>query len=195
MVNVSQLKASRYNWSLKDLIRKLKGCYNHPQSAEQPETMDSCVSEGQMLTARSRRSPFLECHGQARSAPSRLCEIGFTRSSFTKWVFGGVRLVIVLSVLQFCKSIQDTAAIVLKETQGDKAEWNSDPTHLSPPSSAFVESLEAEEKWYALRTNKPLRILRLTAAPEDRQAKRKLWYEVLVNFKPSVLKLSPDSKQ
>ncbi|KAL8437123.1 hypothetical protein Efla_007094 [Eimeria flavescens] len=58
---------------------------------------------------------------------------------------------------------------------------------------AFVDSTEGGETWYAIRTNKAPRLLRVTAAPDEKASDRGRWYKVLFNFKPLILKLSPDA--
>lgn len=61
----------------------------------------------------------------------------------------------------------------------------------APPTTGSGSSVIP---WYTLRTNQPPRLLRVTALPEEKPQEGGRWYQIMFNFKPSVLKLTADSK-
>lgn len=145
------------------------------------------------LTASNRHlSPTKYCKKNG-SASSKFClDCPWSPASILDPL--SLRLSAVFLILLFCTSAQNVATIVLSGDQGNQSGWRRIPTTGDAVTSAFVESPEAPQAWYSMRMNKSPRILRLTATPDSRHKEGRQWYRILVNFKPSILKLGPDSK-
>lgn len=91
-------------------------------------------------------------------------------------------------------------ALALRRNTHERAESKaalSSSTGDVEQNTAFLEAIaphdDPGQTWYSMRMNRAPRLLRLTATPDEKASEGKRWFQILTNFKPSVLKLNADS--
>ncbi|KAL8441526.1 hypothetical protein Emed_007552 [Eimeria media] len=106
------------------------------------------------------------------------------------WGGACLRVLALVSLLIVFFHTLEAESVVWKGKEGDALV--EEPLLESPPP-AFAETREAGQTWYSLRMNRAPRLLRVTATPDEKTKDGKQWFQVLFNFKPQILKLSPDA--